>query len=71
MKRKHPISEQQRRCATARDPIRQLVKQYDEVCRLREQVQIAESRERVLSRGMPQEDASASKPIGPQHPDAA
>jgi hypothetical protein len=50
MKRKHPISEQQRRCTTASDPIRELAKQYKELCRLREQVQIAESRHRVLSR---------------------
>jgi hypothetical protein len=53
MKRKHPISEEHRRCTTARLPVPKLEKQYEEVCRLREQVQIAESRQRVLSRGLP------------------
>jgi hypothetical protein len=53
MKSNHPISEERRRCATASDQIRNLKKQYEELCRLREQVQIAESRQRVLSGGMP------------------
>jgi hypothetical protein len=60
MKRKHPISEEHRRCTTARNPVRnrapdravKLEKQYEELCRLREQVQIAESRQRVLSHGL-------------------
>jgi hypothetical protein len=63
MKPKHPISEQERRCATDRDPVRNLARQYEEVCRLREQVQIAESRQRVLSRGLPHDvQAAARKP---------
>ena len=37
---------------TARNPVRNLEKQYEELCRLREQVQIAESRQRVLSHGL-------------------
>jgi hypothetical protein len=53
MKSNQPISEERRRCATVSDPIRNLKKQYEELCRLREQVQIAESRQRVLSGGMP------------------
>jgi hypothetical protein len=55
MKRKHPISEEHKHCATdresARNPVRKLEKQYEELCRLREQVQIAESRQRVISHG--------------------
>jgi hypothetical protein len=63
MKRKHPISEEHKHCATEREaagnPVRNpeldrvfnLGKQYEELCRLREQVQIAESRQRVISRG--------------------
>jgi hypothetical protein len=63
MKRKHPISEEHKHCATdresARNPVRNqepdrvvdLGKQYEELCRLREQVQIAESRQRVISHG--------------------
>ena len=52
MKRKPPISEEHRRGTTARNPVRNLEKQYEELCRLREQVQIAESRQRVLSHGL-------------------
>jgi hypothetical protein len=64
MKRKHPISEEHKHCATdresARNPDRNqdpdrvlnLGKLYEELCQLREQVQIAESRQRVLSRGL-------------------
>jgi hypothetical protein len=63
---KYPISEQQRRCATASDPIRNLAKQYEELCRLREQVQIAESRQRVLSRGSCTTPGDLL-PIGPQN----
>jgi hypothetical protein len=63
MKRKHPISEEHKHCATEREaagnPVRNpeldrvfnLGKQYEELCRLREQVQIAESRQRVITRG--------------------
>jgi hypothetical protein len=57
MKRKHSISEEHNHCATDRksarhpDRIVDLEKQYEELCRLREQVQIAESRQRVLSHG--------------------
>jgi hypothetical protein len=36
------------------DRITNLEKQYEELCRLREQVQVAESRQRVLSRGSSQ-----------------
>ena len=53
MKRKHPISEEHRPCKTPSDPVSKLEEQYEEVCRLRQQVQIAESRQRVLSRGLP------------------
>lgn len=53
MKRKHLISEEHRRCTTVSDRVSELEKQYEEVCRLRQQVQIAESRQRVLSRGLP------------------
>ena len=61
MKRKYPISKEHKHCATegesARNPVRNkepgrvvnLGKQYEELCRLREQVQIAESRQRVIS----------------------
>jgi len=53
MKRKHPISEEHKHFATDRksagNPARNLEKQYEELCRLREQVQIEESRQRVLS----------------------
>jgi hypothetical protein len=57
MKRKPPISEEQAHSGTEHDsvhhPIRaqELEKQYRELCKLREQVQIAESRRRVLSNG--------------------
>jgi hypothetical protein len=64
MKQKqHLISEEHKHCATDResasrpvpdqgpDRIANLEKQYEELCRLREQVQIAESRQRVLSHG--------------------
>ena len=36
-----------------RDPVRKLEKQYEEICRLREQVQTEESRLHVLSRPLP------------------
>jgi hypothetical protein len=64
MKQKqHSISEEHKHCATDResashpapgrgpDRIAILEKQYEELCRLREQVQIAESRQRLLSHG--------------------
>jgi len=64
MKQKqHSISEEHKHCATDResashpvpdqgpDRIANLEKRYEELCRLREQVQIAESRQRVLSHG--------------------
>jgi hypothetical protein len=70
MKRDHPISQEHKRCTAARDPVRKLEKQYEELCRLREQVQIAESRQRVLSRDMPH-DGPPLKPVRPQPPDAA
>lgn len=48
----------------ARDPVRRLEKQYEEICRLREQAQIAERRQRVLSRGI-RRDARALQPTRP------
>jgi hypothetical protein len=56
MNRKPSISEEQAHSSTERDsvhPVRaqELEKQYHELCRLREQVQIAESRRRVLPNG--------------------
>jgi hypothetical protein len=62
MKRKPPSSEQHKHCATERKLVRkslrekgpnsvvELEKQYEELCRLREQVQIEESRQRILLR---------------------
>jgi hypothetical protein len=62
MKRKPPSSEQHKHCATERKPVRkslrekgsksavELARQYEELCRLREQVQIEESRQRLLLR---------------------
>ena len=62
MKRKHPISEEHKHSdrESARNPVRNqepdrvvnLGKQYEELYRLRQQVQIAESRQRVLSHGL-------------------
>jgi hypothetical protein len=61
MKPKQPRSEKYKHCATDQKsgrnpaytntpyPAVKLEKQYEELCRLREQVQIAESRQRVLS----------------------
>ena len=60
MKRKPPSSEQQH-CPTKGKPVRnprrdkflspvKIEKQYEELCRLREQVQIEESRQRLLLR---------------------
>jgi hypothetical protein len=62
MKRKPPVSEQHKHCATERKLVRkslrekgpssvvELEKQYEELCRLREQVQVEESRQRLLLR---------------------
>jgi hypothetical protein len=62
MKRKQTTSEQHKHRATERKSVREslrdkgpipavkLEKEYEELCRLREQVQIEESRQRLLSR---------------------
>ena len=62
MKRKQSNSEEHKHCAKERKPARKtlkdngpgwvikLEKQYEELCRLREQVQIEESRQRLLLR---------------------
>lgn len=55
MKRKHPISEEQRPCKQAIHSVRNLEKQYEELCRLREQVQIAESQMRAYLRDIPRD----------------